>query len=117
LRYPNQAPLPDSANSIRIKNAFIRDNGDTFGLSLGNQHAVERIFVWPGQQASANGMVRRDREQFESFARYNAHKISGQLRSSGKFAEADLGGNFPRRSGAYDHSVIGLGDELPGWLA
>jgi len=40
--------LPDAEEVILVENLFVTDDGDVFGLCLGDEHAVEGIFVFAG---------------------------------------------------------------------
>ena len=67
------------------------------GLRLSHEHAIKRVFVGPGQETSADGMVRRDGKQFESFPFQVSSKIGRQVCPGWKLAQSNLGGNFPKR--------------------
>jgi hypothetical protein len=61
-------PSPEASYAVSVQSGFIADDGYILGLGLGNKHAIERILVRTGQESSANAMVGRNAQNFETFA-------------------------------------------------
>ena len=87
---------PEAANSVGFKDPLVGDDGNVFGLGLGNQHAVKRVFVRSGQEAGANAVVGGNIQRRKPFPVYEALEVSGQFLRSRQPSESQLGGNFPR---------------------
>ena len=92
------AELPQSFNAISVERPIITDQRDIFSDSLGNQHAIERVGVWTGQQPGAQAMVRTYRENSYPVSGEIGNKILHQARSGGQPSKTNFGSNFPSRS-------------------
>lgn len=76
-KLPEQHPSPKPAHAITVKRRVITQNWNVLRLGLGNQHAVEGIFVWSGKQSGSDSMVDGDSQRLETFQHKNAGKLSG----------------------------------------
>lgn len=47
------AKLPEPFHAVSIERPIIADQRNIFSDSLGNEHAIERIGVWTGEQSRA----------------------------------------------------------------
>ena len=69
--------LPNSTDAVGVEHQAVADYWHALGLSLGDEHAVERVLVWAGKQTSADSVVGGDRPQLETFSFQIAHEIRG----------------------------------------
>src|SRR6266566_3618333 len=87
--------LPDAAEAVGVEEGFVGDNREILGLSLGDEHSIERVFVRTGKESRANAVLDGNGKELKAFALKVACEIGHQGGCRGKFAEADFGGNFP----------------------
>jgi hypothetical protein len=64
-------------------------------LRLGDQHAIEGIFVDTREQTGVDGVVRRNRKQLESFSFKIDLEIGTKIGSGANLTKTDVGGNLP----------------------
>ena len=106
--------LPDAAEAVGVEEGFVADNREIFGLSLGDEHSIERVFVRTGKESRANAVLDGNGKELKAFALKMACEIGHQAGCRGKFAEAHFGGNLPSRSGADDKDVLRIRDDFAG---
>jgi len=105
---------PDASHAVAFERCFIADDRYMLGLSLGDEHTVEGVFVRARQESSPNAMLCRDRQRLKTFTFHQAREIRRQVSSSRECSQPDLDGDFPSRSSTYDQCVFGFGNGLTG---
>src|SRR5260370_23306948 len=106
--------LPEAAEAAGVEEGFVAEEREIFGLSLGDEHSMERVLVRTGKESGANAVLDGNGKELKSFALKMACEICPQAGCRGKFAEADFGGKLPSRGGADDEDVLGFRDAFTG---
>src|SRR3989442_12950407 len=89
--------LPDAAEAVGVEEGFVAENREIFGLSLGDEHSIERVLVRTGQESRANAVLGGNGKELKAFAVKMAYGICHKAGCCGRFAEAGFGVNVPIR--------------------
>src|SRR5271155_1284133 len=97
--------LPHPANAIAIKGQVIAHHDQIFRLRLCDQHSIKRVSLRPRQKARSNTVGGAQWKTLESGLSQILSEVAGDVRSSRKPSQTNLGRHFPRRDCANDNRV------------
>ncbi len=107
-------PSPKTGYAEAVENLLIRDERNALDQGLGDQEAIERIFMGDPQPTSEDGMRDRDRESREILAPDDGGEVLRQGRGAGELSETVFGDDFHGRRRADEDLVVRALDRIPG---
>lgn len=87
--------LPNTTDAIGIEYALVADDGEVFGLSLRNEHAIEGIAMRSGERSGTLTVFEGYSESLKAKPFYPGGYSSGKSGRSRQLADPNLGGDFP----------------------
>src|SRR5260370_40707190 len=98
--------LPDAAEAVGVEEGLVAENREIFGLSLGDEHSIERVLVRTGKESGANSVLDGNGKELKAFAFKMACESCHQAGCRRKFAEADFASKLPTRGGTDAADVL-----------
>ncbi len=81
---------------VGVKDRIVADDGQALRLTLGDEHAVERVPVRAGEQSGASGVSGGDGKGFERFLSENDVEMNGKIGALEEFSNAGFRRDLPR---------------------
>ena len=106
--------LPEAANTVHVKECFIRDENKIACQCLCDQHSIEGIAVQTRESSGPPAAVDRNHQLFEPLVSYAAGNVEHNIPCSLEFTETMFGGHLPSRRRADQYGVSFVCDRAPG---
>ena len=105
VRTATESPQP--VHAVAVEHGVDGHEGHAVPDGLGDEHAVERVSVRPGQEPGSLGITHGDGQRLEALAGDGTRYVLRHQFGLRQLAQAVLGGDFPCRSRADQH-VVGV---------
>jgi hypothetical protein len=103
--------LPQPRDAVTIESLVIAQDRNVLAERLGDEHPVERVFMWAGERPGSDAVLRAYIKDCDSLPLHFSDEILDQFRSRWKTAQAYFCSDLPGRNRTDDRGIGPIRDE------